>query len=107
MLIFRALCGVASIAMLASPALAQTPAAQEQKPSMEELLQRLDALQRRAAEGDRLISALQHANLRDLPRHSEEGARARWARPIRHRRDEGGRPGVSAPALPAAPWLAT
>ena len=36
-----------------------------------------------------------------------EGARARRARPIRHRRDEGGRPGVSAPALPAAPWLAT
>jgi len=54
----RAFCGV--VCMLASPALAQTPAAQEQKPSMEELLRRMDALQRRAAEGDELISALRH-----------------------------------------------
>ena len=54
----RAFCGV--VCMLASPALAQTPAAQEQKPSMEELLRRMDALQRRAEAGDELISALRH-----------------------------------------------
>ena len=41
----RAFCGVVSIAIFASPALAQTPAEQEQKPSMEELMRRLDALQ--------------------------------------------------------------
>jgi hypothetical protein len=58
MLMFRALCRMASIAVLASPALAQTPAAQEQKPSMEELLQRIDALQRHATEGDKLINTL-------------------------------------------------
>lgn len=57
---FRALCGIASIAIFASPALAQTPASQEQKPSMEELMRRLDALQARATEGDKLISALRH-----------------------------------------------
>jgi DcaP outer membrane protein len=58
MLMFRAFCGVSSIAILACPALAQTPSAQEQKPSMEELLQRIDALQRHATEGDKLISTL-------------------------------------------------
>src|SRR3974390_3418506 len=57
---FRMFCGVASIIVLGSPALAQAPTAQEQKPSMEELLQRIDALQRRAAEGDKLINTLQH-----------------------------------------------
>src|SRR5271169_1944489 len=60
MQVFRAFCGVVSIAVLASPVQAQTPAAQEQKPSMEELLQRIDALQRRATDGDKLINALQH-----------------------------------------------
>jgi hypothetical protein len=58
MLPIRALCGVVFIAMPASSALAQAPAAQEQKPSMEELLQRIDALQRRAVEGDKVIDAL-------------------------------------------------
>ena len=48
------------IAVLASSAQAQTPATPEQKPSMDELLRRIDALQRRTAEGDKLISALQH-----------------------------------------------
>src|SRR6516165_6641843 len=57
--LFRILCCV-SIAVLASPALAQTPVTQEQKPSMEELMRRIDALQRRTAEGDKLISALRH-----------------------------------------------
>ena len=60
MRVFRAYCGVVFIAMLASPVQAQTPASHEQKPSMEELLQRMDALQRRAADGDKLINALQH-----------------------------------------------
>ncbi|WP_426610504.1 DcaP family trimeric outer membrane transporter [Bradyrhizobium sp. McL0616] len=40
--------------------MAQTAASQEQKPSIEELLRRLDALQARATEGDKLISALRH-----------------------------------------------
>ena len=56
----RVLCGVMLVAVLVSSAHAQTPAAQEQKPSMEELLKRIDALQRRTAEGDKLIGALQH-----------------------------------------------
>jgi hypothetical protein len=60
MQVFCAFCGVVSIAVLASPVQAQTPAAQEQKPTMEELMQRIDALQRRTADGDKLISALQH-----------------------------------------------
>src|SRR5258708_40356123 len=60
MQVFRAFCGIVFIAELASPAQAQTPAAQEQKPSIEELLQRVDALQRRAADGDKLINALKH-----------------------------------------------
>ena len=60
MLISRAFCGVVSIAVLVSPALAQAPTEQGQKPSMEELLQRIEALQRRTAEGDKLINALQH-----------------------------------------------
>ena len=55
MLLFRGLCGAALIAVLGSPALAQ-----EQKPSMEELMRRIDALQRRATEGDKLINALRH-----------------------------------------------
>jgi hypothetical protein len=46
--------------MFGSPALAQTPAVQEQKPSMEELMRRIDALQHRATEGDKLINALRH-----------------------------------------------
>ena len=57
---FRAFCGVVLVAVLASSAQAQAPAAQGQKPSMEELLQRIDALQRHAAEGDKLINKLQH-----------------------------------------------
>ena len=57
--LFRILCCV-SVAVLASPALAQTPVTQEQKPTMEELIRRIDALQRRTAEGDKLISALRH-----------------------------------------------
>jgi DcaP outer membrane protein len=56
MLIFRAFCGVVFIALLASPAVAQ----EQQKPSIEELLRRVDALQRRATEGDKLINALRH-----------------------------------------------
>jgi hypothetical protein len=60
MQVSRAFCGVVSLAVLASPVQAQTPAPQEQKPSMEELLQRIDALQRRATDGDKLIGALQH-----------------------------------------------
>jgi hypothetical protein len=56
----RAFCVPVFIALLASSAHAQAPAAQDQKPSMEELLRRLDALQRRTAEGDKLISTLQH-----------------------------------------------
>lgn len=59
MQIFGTFCVVVSIAVLASPVRAQTPAAQDQKPSLEELLQRIDALQRRAADGDKLISTLQ------------------------------------------------
>lgn len=55
-----AFCGVVFIAVLASPVQAQTPAAQGQMPSMEELLQRMDALQRRATDGDKLINALKH-----------------------------------------------
>ena len=55
-----AFCGVVFIAVLASPVQAQTPAAQGQTPSMEELLQRMDALQRRATDGDKLINALKH-----------------------------------------------
>ena len=58
MLPFRAFCGTMLVAASASSAQAQTPAAQEQKPSMEELLQRIDALQRRAADGDKVIDAL-------------------------------------------------
>src|SRR6516225_11415360 len=57
--LFRVLCCV-SFAVLASPALAQTPATQEQKPSVEELMRRIDALQRRTEEGDKLVSALRH-----------------------------------------------
>jgi hypothetical protein len=49
MQVSRAFCGIVSIAVLASPVQAQTPAPQEQKPSMEELLQRINMLQRRAA----------------------------------------------------------
>jgi hypothetical protein len=60
MLPFRAFCGAAFIAVLVSPALAQAPAAQDQKPSLEELMRRVEALQRRATEGDKLISALRH-----------------------------------------------
>ena len=58
MLPFRAFCGTMLVAASASSAQAQTPAAQEQKPSMEELLQRIDALQRRAVDGDKVIDAL-------------------------------------------------
>jgi hypothetical protein len=58
MLPFRAFCGTVLVAVSASSAQAQAPAAQEQKPSMEELLQRIDALQRRAADGDKVIDAL-------------------------------------------------
>lgn len=73
---FRALCGVASIAIFAGPSLAQTPASQEQKPSMEELMRRLDALQARATEGDKLISALRHRvdELETRDKHSKSQA---------------------------------
>src|SRR3569623_2843736 len=73
---FRALCSIASIAIFASPALAQTPASQEQTPSMKELLQRLDALQARATEGDKLISALRHRvdELETRDKHSKSQA---------------------------------
>lgn len=69
----RAFCGVVSIAVLASPALAQTPAEQERKPSLEELLRRMDALQRRAAEDDKLINVLQHRvdELESRDKHSK------------------------------------
>jgi len=60
MIPLRAFGSVLFIAVLASSAQAQTPATPEQKPSMDELLRRIDALQRRTAEGDKLISALQH-----------------------------------------------
>jgi hypothetical protein len=56
----RAFCAVVFIAALADSALAQTPAAEEQNPSMEELLRRMDALQHRAAADNELIKALQH-----------------------------------------------
>ena len=58
----RASCVPVLIALLASSAYAQAPvpAAQEQKPSMDELLKKIDALQRRTAEGDKLIGTLQH-----------------------------------------------
>jgi hypothetical protein len=46
--------------MFCGPALAQTPVGQDQKPTMEELLRRIDALQARAVEGDKMISALRH-----------------------------------------------
>lgn len=73
---FRALFGIASIAIFASPALAQTPASQEQTPSMKELLRRLDALQARATEGDKLISALRHRvdELETRDKHSKSQA---------------------------------
>jgi len=44
--------------MFGGPALAQTPVGQDQKPTMEELLRRIDALQARAVEGDKVIGAL-------------------------------------------------
>jgi len=43
MLLFRILCSLGGIWVLASPALAQTPATQEQKPAVEELMRRIDA----------------------------------------------------------------
>jgi len=41
MLLFRILCSLGGIWVLASPALAQTPATQEQKPAVEELMRRM------------------------------------------------------------------
>jgi hypothetical protein len=82
---------VASIAVLVSPALVQTAAAQEQKPSIEELMQRIDALQRHATEGDKLISTLRQRvdelETRDrqsksrTPRRETAGATAAGQRP--------------------------
>jgi hypothetical protein len=59
MLLLRAFGGALLIAVLASSAQAQTPPTPGQSASMEELLRRIDALQRRTAEGDKLIGALQ------------------------------------------------
>jgi DcaP outer membrane protein len=58
MLPVRFFFGVMIVAALAGSAQAQAPAAPEQKPTMEELLQRIDALQRRAVDGDKVIDAL-------------------------------------------------
>jgi hypothetical protein len=58
MLPVRFFFGVMLIAALAGSAQAQAPAAPEQKPTMEELLQRIDALQRRAVDGDKVIETL-------------------------------------------------
>jgi hypothetical protein len=73
----RAFYGALCVAVLASPALAQAPGAQEQNPSIEELLRRMDALQRRAAAGDELISALRH-RVEELEVH-ERHAKSRAA----------------------------
>src|SRR6516162_8393806 len=59
MLLLRAFGGALLIAVLASSAQAQTPPTPGQSPFMEELLRRIDELQRRTAEGDKLIGALQ------------------------------------------------
>jgi len=50
MLRIGAFCGAVSIAVLASPAQAQSPSAPEQQPSIQELLHRIDALQHRVDE---------------------------------------------------------
>ncbi|PWT87093.1 MAG: hypothetical protein C5B58_00270, partial [Acidobacteria bacterium] len=62
--------------LAATPVLAQTSATQDQKPSIEELMRRIDALQRRATEGDKVISALRHRvdELETSQRHTKSQA---------------------------------
>jgi hypothetical protein len=77
----RVLGGVVCLTVLAGPALAQAPAGQDQKASIEELLRRMDALQNRVATDDELIKALRH-RVEELEAHEREvNARAAAAQP--------------------------
>jgi hypothetical protein len=81
----RIFCWVMLVAVPASSALAQAPPTPEQKPTMEELLQRIDALQRRAADGDKVIDALKH-RVTSLSCANRRSARSRRWHPARVRR---------------------
>lgn len=91
----RAFCGVVCVAVLATPALAQTPAAPAQKATLEELLRRMNELQNRVTADDELIKALRQQVEELQAEQRQANARAAAAVPAP--------PGAAAPPVLQAP----